>query len=329
MKDSSRDLQVADDVPLLDMMLGDHERQNALYSTTNYYRVYHDESIPYLRKVGLQDYRTKAPNTISSFGAVDSKMELDPLAIRRLMYFHAERYGLNSTARPLSEVRISRLGNPEDYFQMDDRVLTPRGLLYYMRYGYAGRFLDWSTTKVVAELGPGAGTQTEIIAQLHPDISVLLFDIPPQLYVCERYLRAVFGDRVVSYRENREVRQGFRPEPGKIYIFGNWQWEILRQTQFDLFWSAACLCATEPEVAENYLNIVNSSPASMAYLMENFQGLFNAPKPGKYGVIKKTTMASYVKGLSRFELVDKSPHYFQDSIVRENYENSFWRAKKN
>jgi len=328
MQDQNKCPQVADDLALLEMMLEDHQRQGDLYSTTNYYDVYHKESIPYLRKVGLADYRTKAPNTISSFGAVDSKMQLDDLAIRRLMYFHAERYGLNSTARPLSEVSISRCGNPEDYFEMDGRVLTPRGLLYYMRYGYVGRFLDWGAVKVIAELGPGAGTQTEIIAQLHPDISVLLFDIPPQLYVCESYLSAVFGDRVVSYRENREINQGFRPDPGKIYIFGNWQWEILRQTQLDLFWSAACLCATEPEVAENYLSVVNDSPASMAYMMENFQGLFNASAPGNYGVIRKTTMNSYVRGLSRFELVDKSPHYFQDSIARENYEHSFWRANK-
>lgn len=328
MIDASNDsLQVPDNVPLLDMMLEDQERQPQLYGATNYYRVYHNESIPYLRKVGLKDYRTKAPNTISSFGAVDTRMEVDDLTIRRLMYFHAERYRVGSSARPLSEVQISRYGNPEDYFLMDGRGLTPRGLLYYMRYGYVGRYLDWGAIDVVAELGPGAGTQTEVIAQLHPGIALLLFDIPPQLYVCESYLKAVFGDRVVSYGRNRSIREGFRPEPGKIYIFGNWQWEILKQVQFDLFWSAACLCATEPEVAENYLRIVNDSPATMAYLMENFSGLFNAPAPGQYGVIKKTTMENYVSGLSRFELVDRSTQYFQDSLAKENYENSFWRRR--
>ena len=319
--------QVPDDVALLDLMLEDQAKQPDRYGATNYYRVYHNESIPYLRSVGLKDYRTRAPNTISSFGAVDSKVQVDELTIRRLMYYHAERYGFGSSARPLSEVQISRCGNPEDYFEINGRGLTPRSLMYYIRYGYVGRHVDWNAVKVVAELGPGAGTQTEVIAQLHRGITLLLFDIPPQLYVCEAYLRTVFGDRVVSYRQTRQIARGFRPEPGRIYIFGNWQMEILQAVQFDLFWSAACLCATEPDIAENYLAIVNNSPAPAAYLMENFEGLFNATAPGQYGVIRKTTMENYRKGLSKFDLVEKSPHHFEDSSLRENYEHSFWRRK--
>lgn len=319
--------QVPDDVALLDLMLNDQQTKPRIYGTTNYYKAYDRESIPYLRTVGLKDYRSKAPNTISSFGAVDSKVQPDELCIRRLMYSYAERYGHGSSARPLSELEISRCGNPEDYFRISGRGLTPRGLIYYMRYGYVGRHLDWNAVEAVAELGPGAGTQTEVIGHLHPNVSFLLFDVPPQLYVCEAYLRAVFGDRVVSYRQNRDVKAGFRPQPGKIYIFGNWQMEILRKTDYDLFWSAACLCATEPDVAENYLRIVNESPASMAYLMENFDGLFNAPSPGQYGVIRKTTMENYLKGFPQFELVEQSPHHFEDSSTRGDYSNSFWRRK--
>jgi len=319
--------QVPDDIQLLNLMLEDQDRQPQRYGATNYYHVYHNESIPYLRNVGLANFRTKAPNTISSFGAVDAKMVLDDATVRRLMYFHAEAFGIGSSARPLSDVEISRNGNPEDYFEFGGHGLTPRGLLYYMRYAYVGRFLDWGALKVLAELGPGVGTQTEVIAQLHPDIAILLFDIPPQIYVCESYLRSVFGDRVVSYRQNRDIRAGFRPQPGKIYIFGNWQWEVLKQVNFDLFWSAACLCATEPEVAEHYLGVINASPARMAYLMENFQGLQNASTPGQHGVLRKTTMESYTRGLSSFGLVDKSPHRFHDGLVRDNYDNSFWRRK--
>ena len=243
------------------------------------------------------------------------------------MYHYAERYGSGSTARPLSEVQISRCGNPEDFFEINGRGLTPRGLMYYMRYGYVGRHLDWNAVKVVAELGPGAGTQTEVIGQLHRDVALLLFDVPPQLYVCESYLRAVFGERVISYRQNRDIKTRFRPQPGGIYIFGNWQMEILRQVEYDLFWSAACLCATEPDVAENYLRIINGGTVPTAYLMENFEGLFNAPSPGQYGVMQKTTMENYHRALPQFELVDLSPHYFEDSSARGNYSNSIWRRK--
>jgi putative sugar O-methyltransferase len=319
---------VADDIALLDMMLSDQRLQSQLYDTTNYYRVYDAESIPYLRNVGLTDYRSKAPTSIASFGAVDKKMApLNDTTVRRLMYYHAERFGFGSSALPLSEVEISLRGNPEDTFEMNGRQLTPRCFTYYMRYGYVGRYLDWGTVNIIAELGPGGGTQTEIIAKLHPGITILLFDIPPQLYVCEAYLKAVFGERVVSYRQNRDIRQGFQPETGKIYIFGNWQLEVLKGLPLDLFWSAACLSATEPEVADNYLGIVNSSPVRMVYLMENFDGMFNAAAAGKIGVLEKTTMKSYLDGLAEFELIDKSPQAFGDSTFRDNYDNSFWRRK--
>jgi len=320
--------QVPDDAALLDLMLSDQQRQSVLYGTTNYYRVYDAESIPYLRMVGLADYRSRAPTTIASFGAVDKKMPpLDDNTVRRLMYFHAERFGVGSSARPLGDVDISLCGNPEDVFEIGGRTLTPGCLTYYIRYGYVGNYLDWSAVNTMAELGPGGGTQTEIIAKLHPNMAILLFDIPPQLYVCEAYLKAVFDERVVSYRQNREIEQGFRPEPGKIYIFGNWQLELLKNIDFDLFWSAACISATEPDVAENYLGIINSSPVRMAYLMENFDGMFNATAAGHVGVLEKVTMKSYWKGLSAFELIDKSPQPFGDGTCRDNYDNSFWRRR--
>ena len=325
---SDAPLQIRDDIALLEMMLADQEKQAKLYDTTNYYRAYDATTIPYLRDVGLADFRSKAPNTISSFGAVDSKLApFDDATIRRLMYYHAERYGFGSSARPIGEVNISRIGTPAEYFEIDGHGFTPRSLMYYMRYGYVGRHLDWNTVKVMAELGPGAGTQAEVIAQLHPGIALLLFDIPGPLYVCESYLKAVFGDRVVSYRENRDIKPGFRPEPGKIYMFGNWQLEILKAIELDLFWSAACLSATEPSVAENYLRIASASGAPNIYLMENFAGLFTAAAPGQYGVIEKTTMENYLKGLSKYELVDKRPHHFEDSSLRDNYEHTFWRRK--
>ena len=61
--------------------------------------------------------------------------------------------------------------------------------------------------------------------------------------------------------------------------------------------------------------------------MENFDGLHNAAEPGKTGVIEKTTMESYTRGLSAFELIDKSPQPFADGVAKYNYDNSIWRRK--
>lgn len=327
--DNSTGTQVKDDIELLDLMLADQQKQPAIYGTTNYYSVYDTTTIPYIRQEGLTDYRTKSPLTFSTFAARDEKMApLTDVAQRRLIYFYAKQYpGPASSARPITELGISQKGNPEDYFEVEGNWYTPRSLVYYMRYGYVGRFVDWSGVRAMAELGPGSGYQAEVIAKLNPNVALLLFDIPPQLYICESYLKAVFGGRVVSFRETRKLKSGFRPEPGRIYIFGNWQMEFLRNTEIDLFWDAATLYCTEPEVTENYLGIVNAGTAKTAYLLENFDGFPEAPKPGERGVMRRTTMENYVRALSNFTRADYSEHIYEDSQFKHLLYNTVWRRK--
>src|SRR5262249_9020527 len=162
--------------------------------------------------------------------------------------------------------------NPEDTIVVDGRTLTRLALRYYGRYAYVGRHLDWNQVQVVAELGSGAGGQTEVLAKLHPELTLLLFDIPPQLYICEQYLKAVFGDRVISYRQARTLLPDSKPTKGKIHVLGNWMLDRVVQSHVDLFWSACTLCSTEPETVATYLSIVDQAQVPGVYLAERFDG---------------------------------------------------------
>src|SRR5262249_43591511 len=146
----------------------------------------------------------------------------DDAVYQKLCYRFCASMAIGSSARPLSEVSVSTIGNPEDTIVVDGRTLTRLALRYYGRYAYVGRHLDWNQVQVVAELGSGAGGQTEVLAKLHPELTLLLFDIPPQLYICEQYLKAVFGDRVISYRQARTLLPDSKPTKGKIHVLGNW-----------------------------------------------------------------------------------------------------------
>jgi hypothetical protein len=153
-----------------------------------------------------------------------------------------------------------------------------------------------------------------------------LFDIPPQLYVCEQYLKAVFPGQVVSYRETRDWSRLPAPERGQICILPNWKFPQLASSACDLFWNAASFQEMEPDVVANYLGRVKLA-AKNVFLQEKMQGKEVALKPGMHGVRKQTTLRDYEAGLEGFRRVDLSPCLVpvlaQSSL--HGYYDSFWR----
>lgn len=104
--------------------------------------------------------------------------------IRILCYEFAKSYGENVGAKSICELEASPFGNPEDVFQIGDRNYTMSTIYYYMQYAYCCQFMDFESIDKIVEIGSGSGKQIEIIKKLHPHIKFLVFDIPPQLYVC-------------------------------------------------------------------------------------------------------------------------------------------------
>jgi putative sugar O-methyltransferase len=224
--------------------------------------------------------------------------------VQQLCYVYAAAYGRSHGARPLEDFSASTAGNPEDVFVVDGRTYTTSMLQSYILYAYCCRFLSFDTIQSVMELGSGSGKQVEVIRKLHPQLSYFLFDIPPQLYVCEQYLRAVFPDSVVSYRETRTFRGLGRPQPGKIYMFGTAKLAELDDLRWDLFWNAASFQEMEPDLVLNYLGFVNRQTGRHVFLEENMHGMHQASRPGEHGVLQRTTMEHYRRGLPDFDLVD-------------------------
>lgn len=237
----------------------------------------------------------------------------------------AANVGEKAGAKGLAELEASLIGDPEDVFVVGGRPYTMRTLYYYLRYAYCHRFVDFDGLGVIVELGPGAGRQVEVIRKLHPDITFVLFDIPPQLYVCEQYLKAVFGDAVISYRETRKWQALSIQQAGAVVMLGSWQFPLLAGRDIDLFWNAVSFQEMEPEVVENYLRYVNGSAAAV-YLQEKMEGKEVAERAGEAGVLRRTTLVDYEKGLSDFELVDVSPCWQPLGELR-GHSDSFWKRR--
>lgn len=227
-------------------------------------------------------------------------------------------------AQPLDELGISTVGDPGHLFEWKGHRYCMSTLYYFMRYAYVSRFVDFSRVTAIAELSSGSGKQAEVLARLHPKLTLLLFDVPPQLYVAHQYLRAVFPERVVAFDPSAHLDSKWSPAAGKIHILGNWQMSLLNRLQVDLFWTAASLGEMEPNVVSHYLQIVDSA-AKHAYLMQKMDGKELASRAGKPGVLSQVTYEHYRAGLSSFRNVDRSAALLPTGkLVGLGYEDSLW-----
>jgi len=243
--------------------------------------------------------------------------------LKQLAYDFVRMQGEKVGAKSIDEFEVSLVGNPEDIIIVGGKVYTMSILYYYQRYVYCCNYIDFDNIEILVELGSGAGKQIEVIKKLHPGICFLLFDIPPQLYVCEQYLSAVFPDSVVSYKDTRNMDSIPEIRKGKIFVFGNWKFPILEQVKIDLFWNAASFQEMEPEVVANYLNYINRQ-ANAVFLQELMSGTDVARKKGNHGVLRQTKLEDYKSGLTNFQLVDISPCLRPIGRLT-GYSDSFWK----
>ena len=252
--------------------------------------------------------------------------------IYAMAFEQAHAVGMRRGSKPLSDIESSRLGHPGAGFEVDGKFYTPNFLRYYLRYTYCSQHMDFSGRKVISELASGYGGQAEVLKKLHKDLTILLFDLPPQLYVCEMYLKSVFPDDVVSFRRTREMTSLENLKKGKIYIFCNWQFPLLADIPVDLFTSAISLDEIDRPEALNYLRIA-STRAENVYLAQNIGNVTLAAAPGKPGVLERVVWQDYENSLmENFDILAKSPLLNPGKPV-SSYDplnphlEAFWRRK--
>ena len=154
---------------------------------------------------------------------------------------------------------------------------------------------------------------------------MLCFDLPAQLYLCEQYLSNVLGkDAIVSSEQNLQLTDLSNLEKGKIHFFGNWQFPLIKDFQFDVFWNAASFGEMEPEIVANYLSYVGSN-CSWIYLMQARNGKESSQGSG---VRKPIVFADYNQMLTgSYELVKEEDAFDANRRVSQTggYFQAIWR----
>lgn len=163
-------------------------------------------------------------------------LSIEGLFRARLALLDTKARELSSRARSIYELDCSIAGSPKGHFNFRGKTYTRKMLDTYDIYVEAMIDLDPDAISTVVEIGGGLGQQAECLKKLHPDLTIIIVDIPPQLYVSHQYLRTVFPDHAVSYLETRTGTTAF--EPGGIYFLGNWQIDQIAPPGPTLLWNA-------------------------------------------------------------------------------------------
>lgn len=304
--------QVPDDLEILHHMLEMTENADAKLRPTNYWLNYRKRFLAELHKKGLKDFRQRHDSVLSSFGAVDidpypsvsvtlpkgggflgrlitRTIEKTPgvsLNISGLSTEALVEYGYWRTRQAFAEKELDiracqtdRIGNPVDVYEIDGSLWSIAQLRDCTTYlGFVGE-VSVPDDGIVCELGPGLGRTAGIMASYHPEQTLILFDIPPQLYVSNQYLKKRFGDRVVAYDRAIEIdMKGKKHLPdeyrGKIIILPTAKMPEWSDLKIDLFWNSASFQEMETDVVENYLGLVKKMAPEAIFISASPGGNF-------------------------------------------------------
>jgi hypothetical protein len=255
---------------------------------------------------------------LRSFGAVDINPPLDQATPEEMFQVAATCF-LGKGAKPITGLEASRVGNPEG-FEINGKFYTLSWLNFYCRYAYVSKFIEFKD-QIIVEVGPGSGKQAEMPKKAHPNLTIVLFDLPTQLYVCNQYLKKVFEgtDTVVDYSVCRNYTSFADIRRGKINILPNWKFPIVVGKQFDLLWNAASFQEMAETTARQYLDLASSALAM--FLMYNIKFRPKSYLLGERGVISSKFLPYHHEKdriVARLAYMPPKWIYFDSFWVRKN-----------
>lgn len=244
--------------------------------------------------------------------------------IRGMAYHHCELAAALTGARPIGAIGMATIGNPADVFEVAGKKYSVHFLSYYLRYCFAHKHISIKDDAIIIELGSGSGKQVEVLKKLYPGLTVLCFDLPAQIFLCEAYLSEALGkESIVGTDVTRDWKDLSPLQRGRVHCFGSWQFPLLKGFEFDVFWNAASFGEMEPAVVENYLSYIKGK-AKWIYLLQARHG---KETTGTAHVEAKSTFDDYNRLLSGYALQEQHDAYEAHRRLSQSggYFEGVWR----
>lgn len=341
----------------LDRLLKEYHNAPEIFQAGRYWKTYEDKIVSEIKQADITQLRSGKYPIFSTFGFSEAVYNYHPnlplheklikQAIRKLFvtnrailpyslklsdiremaYHHCVLQGELAGAKPISEIEASAFGNPADLFEINGKKYTMQFLNFYIKLCFVQRTLRLKGNETIVELGSGSGFQVEVLKKVFPDLTILCFDLPAPLYLCQQYLTHVLGDaQVVQSDETMEVTdlEG-SVEKGKVHMFGNWKFPLLKTFKFDLFWNAASFGEMEPDIVKNYLSYVKGN-CDYVFLLQARHG---KESTDSFGVLTPLKFSDYDSMLSGYRLIRESDAYEAHRRISQTggYFQALWQRE--
>jgi putative sugar O-methyltransferase len=317
----------------LKALLEEYRKAPEIFQAGRYWKAYEDNIIREIEMADINQLRSGAYPIFGTFGFSESVYHYPPQMpfylkffkkivrflfitnkatlpyslrlqdIREMAYHNCLIQGESANIKSISEIETSSFGNPADLFEIKGKKYTMQFLNFYIRLCFAQKQLRLTGTETVVELGSGSGFQVEVLKKVFPDLTIICFDLPYSLFLCEQYLmQSLEENALVKSSETINWTDLKSIEQGKVHLIGNWKFPLLHNTEFDVFWNAASFGEMEPEIVRNYLSYILGS-CNYIYLLQARKG---KESTNTSGVKNPISFDDYNSMLNDYQLISES-----------------------
>lgn len=175
--------------------------------------------------------------------------------LTKLLWAYIEK---NDPEHLLDHLSEPLQGNPPRVYQ-GKRLISQdlaNSFLEYLSVMDAG--VDKNEISTIMELGSGYGRSAYVHLTLRPDCRYILVDIPPALYVCEKYLSDVFKDRKMfpfrPFERFEDIKDEY--ENADIIFLMPHQLELVPDKSVDLFINISSLHEMRIDQIRHYFKLM-------------------------------------------------------------------------
>ena len=245
-------------------------------------------------------------------------------AVQRIQNLVYDNVALLDKNKLLEKIQDSKIGNPNGFIK-NGRFYTTQFLNEVLQILFIEKHTKLQDIDSVVEIGSGMGLTATTFLQVNPKIKYFLIDIPPALYIAQKYLIAN-NYKVLTYEELKRMEnkdlKNINLKNYNAVCLAPWMMNSIKNLNFDMFINIASFQEMGPEIVQNYINTLSPKINKIIYLHNENDGK-GLGEERKFGVLKQTTRKDYINFLSPyFDLVKE-----RDSFRNKNSSEQVFERK--
>lgn len=201
-----------------------------------------------------------------------------------LLWQYVKNQGLEKELAKLSEPSE---GSPPA-INFEGRLISQDVANSLLEFDTIRKHTKQDSIRIILEIGAGYGRSAYVWLRLGGVQKYVIVDVPPALYISQRYLGSQFpGKKVFKYRDFKsfnEVKEEYNR--ADLVFLMPWQSELLPKKSIDLIHTIDCLDEMRFDIIKFYFEIVNILAKKYFYMKcyKEYTGKAGIIKQGDYPV---------------------------------------------